>query len=425
MALCCRRFKKPVTAHHRTNQAGPLLSSIWPTPLTGHSPPWRARGCRAERPPSGQRGSPGVSALLACPQTARQADSLTVARVHNMRPFLLTPGARAAPSPSTLSRLLLPLHLQINGRRNHLRRHVHASSIAPSPISPRLRNRRGRFFASSSSQMAAPADAPGGSADAFEVIRAHQAKTARLSPVEEIRTILDRSVRGVLATHSQEHAGYPSGSMVDFACDQDGSPILAVSSLAVHSKNLSGNPKCSLVVAKDPEDRTDTVITVYGDAVPVSDEQKDLVRSAYLRRHPDAFWVDFGDFSFLHIKPKAVRYVSGVATALLGSGEFSPAEYKEAKVDPISQFSTPITSHMNKDHTDDTKLIVQYSTTVKVDFAYMLDVDSLGFNVKAGYDGSVLKLRIPFPRQAQDRKDVKTLIVEMLQAAKAASSHSD
>ncbi|KAG2646344.1 uncharacterized protein LOC120692473 isoform X1 [Panicum virgatum] len=348
-----------------------------------------------------------------------------------MRPFLLTPGARAAPSPSTLSRLLLPLHLQINGRRNHLRRHVHASSASPPLlINPRLRNRRARFFAgaassSSSSQMAAPADAPGGSADAFEVIRAHQAKAARLSPVEEIRTIMDRSVRGVLATHSQEHAGYPSGSMVDFACDQDGSPILAVSSLAVHSKNLSGNPKCSLLIAKDPEDRTDTVITVYGDAVPVSDEQKDSVRSAYLRRHPDAFWVDFGDFSFLHIKPKAVRYVSGVATALLGSGEFSPTEYKEAKVDPISQFSTPITSHMNKDHADDTKLIVQHSTTVKVDFAYMLDVDSLGFNVKAGYDGSVLKLRIPFPRQAQDRKDVKTLIVEMLQAAKAASSHAD
>jgi hypothetical protein len=34
-------------------------------------------------------------------------------------------------------------------------------------------------------------------------------------------------------------------------------------------QNLSGNPKCSLLVAKDPEDRTDTVITVYGDAVPV------------------------------------------------------------------------------------------------------------------------------------------------------------
>lgn len=36
----------------------------------------------------------------------------------------------------------------------------------------------------------------------------------------------------------QEHEGYPSGSMVDFACHEDGSPILAVSSLAVHSKVL-------------------------------------------------------------------------------------------------------------------------------------------------------------------------------------------
>lgn len=34
----------------------------------------------------------------------------------------------------------------------------------------------------------------------------------------------------------QDHEGYPSGSMVDFACDDNGSPILAVSSLAVHSK---------------------------------------------------------------------------------------------------------------------------------------------------------------------------------------------
>uniref|UniRef100_A0A0D9X0N1 DUF2470 domain-containing protein n=1 Tax=Leersia perrieri TaxID=77586 RepID=A0A0D9X0N1_9ORYZ len=318
-----------------------------------------------------------------------------------MKPLLLTPTAArlaaAAAAPSTLSRLL---HIQ-NGRH-----HAHASSssnlLSPQRLFPPHRSfRAGRLIASSSSpQMAAPADAPGGSADAFEVIRAHQEKAARLPPVEEIRTILDRSVRGVLATHSQVHVGYPSGSMVDFACDQDGSPILAVSSLAIHSKNLSGNPKCSLLVAKDPDDRTDTVITVYGDATPVSDQEKDAVRSAYLRRHPEAFWVDFGDFRFLHIKPKAVRYVSGVATATLGSGEFAAAEFKEAKVDPISQFSTPIT----------------------VDFAYMLDVDSLGFNVKAGYDGSALKLRIPFPRRAQDRKDVKTLIVEMLQAAKASSS---
>lgn len=35
-------------------------------------------------------------------------------------------------------------------------------------------------------------------------------------------------------------------------------------------QDLLANPKCSLLVAKDPEDRTDLVITVHGDAVSVS-----------------------------------------------------------------------------------------------------------------------------------------------------------
>lgn len=37
--------------------------------------------------------------------------------------------------------------------------------------------------------------------------------------------------------------------------------------------------------------------------------------------------VDFGDFQFMRIEPKAVRYVSGVATALLGSGGLSPVQF--------------------------------------------------------------------------------------------------
>lgn len=216
----------------------------------------------------------------------------------------------------------------------------------------------------------------------------------------------------------QKFDGYPSGSMVDFACDSNGYPILAVSDLAVHSKDLTANPKCSLLVARDPEDRTDLVITVHGDAISVPENEREAVRAAYLARHPNAFWVDFGDFQFLRIEPKVVRFVSGVATALLGSGEFSGDEYKSAKVDPIAQFSKPVASHMNKDHAEDNKVIVQHWTSVPVDFAFILDLDSLGFNVKAGYQGDTFKLRVPFPRCAEDRKDVKTLIVEMLQAAR-------
>ncbi|PIA60066.1 hypothetical protein AQUCO_00400740v1 [Aquilegia coerulea] len=72
--------------------------------------------------------------------------------------------------------------------------------------------------------------------DIYQLIQAHQIAAARLSPIEEVRTVLDRSTRGTLSTYSQKYQGYPSGSMVDFACDTDGTPILAISSLALHTK---------------------------------------------------------------------------------------------------------------------------------------------------------------------------------------------
>ncbi|KAI5316395.1 hypothetical protein L3X38_036102 [Prunus dulcis] len=299
------------------------------------------------------------------------------------------------------------LFSRLNGRNSppsplilHFR---HSSTSFSSPKTPRL-------SMAAAAQSTTQSVSAGDDANVFQLIQSHQEKAARLPPVEEIRTLLDLSVRGTLSTFSQKNEGYPSGSMVDFACDADGSPILAVSSLAVHTKDLTLNPKCSLLVARDPEDRTDLVVTLHGDAIPVPEKDQAAIRTAYLARHPKAFWVDFGDFQFIRIEPKVVRYVSGVATALLGSGEFSNEEYKAAKVDPIAQFSKPVASHMNRDHAEDTKAIVQHSTSIPVDFAYILDLDSLGFNVKAGYQGENFKLRIPFTRRAEDRKDVKTLI---------------
>ncbi|KAL3534020.1 hypothetical protein ACH5RR_007541 [Cinchona calisaya] len=131
-------------------------------------------------------------------------------------------------------------------------------------------------------------------------------KVARLPSIEEIRTVLDHSLRGMLSIFSQKHEGYPSGSMVDFASDANGSPILPVSRLAVHTKDLLSNSKCSLLVAKDPRDRAE-----------VAENDKEAICTAYLARHPHAFWVDFCDFQFMRIEPKVIRCV---ATAALGSG---------------------------------------------------------------------------------------------------------
>ncbi|XP_047264251.1 uncharacterized protein LOC107863683 isoform X8 [Capsicum annuum] len=303
-----------------------------------------------------------------------------------------------APSPL---RILSPfsrfLYSSTSTSINYKNNATHSYRLSPSPSNS--------FFSLTSTlpliAMASQNLSSGDEVNIFQLIQAHQEKAARLTPTEDVRTLLHYSLRGVLSTFSQKYEGYPSGSMVDFACDAYGSPILAVSNLAVHTKDLLATSRCSLLVARDPEDRTDLVITVHGDAVPVPETEKEGIRATYLARHPKAFWVDFGDFQFMRIEPRIVRYISGVATAILGSGEFSKEEFRTTKIDPIYQFSKPITSHMNKDHAEDTKLIVQHSTSVP-----------------AGYRDNNFKLRVPFPRRAVDRKDVKALIIEMLQAAR-------
>ena len=44
-------------------------------------------------------------------------------------------------------------------------------------------------------------------------------------------------------------------------------------------------------------------------------------------------------------------------------------------------------------------------------------LDRLGFMVQCTRNGDSFKMRLPFPRAAKDRKDVKTLIVQMTQEA--------
>lgn len=205
--------------------------------------------------------------------------------------------------------------------------------------------------------------------------------------------------------------------MVLYATDENGRPILAISSLSPHTKDLEMNPKCSLLMARDANDISDTVVTIIGEAETISTEEWESVRSVYLERHPDAFWVDFGDFRLVRVNPKKIRFLAGSATAFVTFGELDGEEYTAGAVDPIAQFTAPIAGHMNKDHADQTRAIAEASLGVKIDYAKMLQVDRLGFNIEAGHDGKPVKLRIPFPRPAQDRKDVKNLIVEMLQGS--------
>ncbi|MGA7524545.1 MAG: pyridoxamine 5'-phosphate oxidase family protein [Acidobacteriaceae bacterium] len=71
------------------------------------------------------------------------------------------------------------------------------------------------------------------------------------SYAERVRTLLSTASTATLSTLSRRHAGFPFGSLMPFALDDAGRPLLLISSMAVHTRNLSSDPRCSLFVAQE------------------------------------------------------------------------------------------------------------------------------------------------------------------------------
>ena len=121
------------------------------------------------------------------------------------------------------------------------------------------------------------------------------------------RRLIRKSDRAVLSTIQCDGNGWPYGSLVLAACDPDASPLLLISDLALHTRNLKADARVSLLFddsagLEDP--LTGTRATVMGHAVPIACTKS---RARYLARHPSAHhYADFGDFNLTGIAPTAM-----------------------------------------------------------------------------------------------------------------------
>src|SRR6478752_7646851 len=137
--------------------------------------------------------------------------------------------------------------------------------------------------------------------------------TADFVPSRLARSLLRRSRQGALAT-LMTGSGDPYCSLVNLASDFDGSPILLISRLAVHTRNILADGRVSLMlderVAGDPLEGAR--IMVAGMAVEASDDSVSVLRRRYLNTHPSAeAFVGFADFGFFRIVPSGVHLVAG------------------------------------------------------------------------------------------------------------------
>ena len=127
------------------------------------------------------------------------------------------------------------------------------------------------------------------------------------------KRLLRRSRQGALATLMNGN-GDPYCSLVNLASHPDGSPILLISQLALHTKNILGDSRVSLMLDErttgDPLEGAR--IMLAGTAERASGEDATLLRRRYLNAHPSAeVFVNFKDFSFFRIRPKGAHLVAG------------------------------------------------------------------------------------------------------------------
>jgi putative heme iron utilization protein len=106
--------------------------------------------------------------------------------------------------------------------------------------------------------------------------------------------------------------GRPYVSLVLCALDQDGSPLLLLSDLAQHARNLVADPRVSLLfdgTAGLAERLTGERLTVLGSAALYDDP---AARARYLERHPSAsFYAGFGDFHLYRVELERGQLVAG------------------------------------------------------------------------------------------------------------------
>jgi putative heme iron utilization protein len=131
--------------------------------------------------------------------------------------------------------------------------------------------------------------------------------------------------QGALATLAREPAGYPYGSLVLYALDHLGRPLLLISRLAEHTANLAHDPRASLLVVapaggEDPLARAR--VTLLGRVTPVPEPDLAAARTRYLTRLPAAeLYLRLPDFAFFRLEVEGVRYVGGFGRMAWISGE--------------------------------------------------------------------------------------------------------
>jgi putative heme iron utilization protein len=240
-------------------------------------------------------------------------------------------------------------------------------------------------------------------------------ETADFSAAALARSLLRRCRQGALATLTPD-SGDPYCSLVNVASASDGSPILLISRLALHTRNILSDTRVSLMLDERAEgDPLEGArIMLAGRAAQANEAEEGALRGRYLNAHPSAeLFVNFKDFSFFRVRLVGAHLVAGFGRIV----DLKPEQFLTdiADADALLEAEQGAIEHMNADHLEAINL---YATNLlgaeKADWR-CTGCDPGGMDMQSG----AKTLRLEFPERVTNVTALRKMLVRLAGEARA------
>jgi putative heme iron utilization protein len=229
------------------------------------------------------------------------------------------------------------------------------------------------------------------------------------------RSLLRRRRQGALAT-LMAGSGDPYCSLVNVASHADGSPILLISRLALHTRNILGDSRVSLMLDERAEgDPLEGArIMLAGRAEEVSGDHAAILRRRYLNAHPSAeAFVNFRDFSFFKIRPAGAHLVAGFGRIVDLKPDQLLTDISDAGA--LLEAEQGAIDHINADHRDATNLYATRLLGAETADWRCTGCDPDGIDMQAG----ATTLRLDFPERVTSPGELRKMLVKLADQARA------
>ncbi|WP_073053322.1 HugZ family protein [Kaistia soli] len=222
---------------------------------------------------------------------------------------------------------------------------------------------------------------------------AHPTAEPTFDPVAAARAVLHSARTASLATLTGE--GHPFASLVTFATLPDLAPVLWLSDLAVHSRNLAREARASLLVVAPGGEGGDPLagarVTLTGTVARTEDP-------AAARRfgwvHGSAGRPDFADFHAYRMEVASAHLVAGFGRIVTLTADDLLIDLADAE--GLLSGEAMVVDHMNEDHGDAIGLYATVLLGLPPADWRLSGCDPDGVDLVA--DG--IRARLPFPGRA-------------------------